>query len=273
MAYSKEELMQEMLRREATRRGVDIGGGATPVPGNPQGPSAAEFTQGLSSSRPEGGEWHDEPRAALRGLTMGASDSVGSAIAAVPASFGSDKGIGEVYKDIRGTTQMQEDDYAAANPGLKQALEVGGTVAGAGGALAGSLAKLGGKALAGTKSGLAATRAARAGAKPRVTVRGGKVLEDAVKPVGKLRAGTVGAVKGATADAIWDDELDVGQGGKMGALGGILFNTPAGRAFLASQGGKIGGRTLSKVIYYGMHPSSRRKILSALKKFMTKGSK
>ncbi len=132
MAYSKEELMQEMLRREATRRGVDIGGGATPVPGNPQGPSAAEFTQGLSSSRPEGGEWHDEPRAALRGLTMGASDAVGSAIAAVPASFGSDKGIGEVYKDIRGTTQMQEDDYAAANPGLKQALEVGGTVAGAG---------------------------------------------------------------------------------------------------------------------------------------------
>lgn len=203
-----------------------------------------------------------------RGAVGDIANRAGSAVAAAAQiapdvlSGGTGPLFGEVYEDMLGTERMKEADFAESNPiedSRARALGLGGGVGltlatGPAQAVGSTLAKLGSRALAGTKSGAQATRGLASAMK-----RGaGKVASS----TGKIGASTA---KGAAVGAVISN--DPVEGGKWGLGMGLLFNTPIGRAFLASQGAKFGGKKLSKAIYYGLHPSSRSKIMEAFNKF------
>ena len=110
--------------------------------------------------------WYDPVRATLQGMTLGASDEIGSGAAAVGAGVGKLFETGSpsaawdettaAYDDIAQTVQDQRKQYEAAHPGEALALNLAGGLA-TGGAGAG-------RSAAATALGRTASNVAKAGA-------------------------------------------------------------------------------------------------------------
>ena len=278
MAFSKKELLAERARRN--------GASTTPAPTAPeqvpQGPSAAPtpsaeqvmdtFTapQEQQASSPM-----HSARSVLRGATAGLSDTLGAAIATVPAAFGSGEGMGDVYDDIRGTLSAQQEENDSPT---QQMLEGAGTVASVA-ALGLPAALRGGSALAhgvgSTVQKIGLRKAARAkakarAAKPRMVQRNGEWVES-VNP-GRLSTIKEGAKEGAALDlaqtALGGDAdlvaagagAVVGAGGAtpLGAAKKFLGGTPMGRMASSRMVGKAIGSKYSPWAYTALHPATRR---------------
>ena len=266
-----QQIEDEIERRELI---ASIQGGATPTEPNPAPTSAAEFMSQLDSVEAKGAPGVGEvATAAVRGLPF--ANEIGAAAAAIPASFGSGQALGDVYSDILGTEQMKEAEFAEANPEIDALAQGAGElyslgVAGASApvrGLSGALAAKGASALNKVKSGVGGLRGARAAAaKPRVTVRGGQMVDDVPKP-SRLAATAEGAAVGAI---LGDDPIE---GGLTGAAAiNLLFNTPAGRVFTLAMSRKMGGEKFTQAAWHAMNPQNRAKLWELFKSFK-KGAK
>lgn len=134
--------------------------------------------------------------------------------------------------------------------------------------LSGALALKGARALGKVGEGAAGLRGARAAAaKPRVTVRGGQVVDDVPARMGRLEA----TAKGAGVGALLGD--DAVEGGLTGAAAiNLLFNTPAGRVFTLAMSRKMGGEKFTTAAWHSMNPQNRAKLWELFKSFK-KGAK
>jgi hypothetical protein len=264
-------IADEIERRELI---ASIQGGATPTEPNPQPTSALENIQGLAQvERPTVGQ---TATAAVRGLPL--ANEMGSAAAAIPASFGSGESLGATYGDILGSEQAKEAEFAEAQPGMDalaqgagEAFALAAPVTG----LTGALAQKGAKALGKVKSGVQGLRGAKAAAaKPHFTgaqVAAGKHL--GTKPKGWIRSAGEGAAEGAALDAVLGEDLDVMQGAKAGAsLGSLrkfLTDTPAGKSMWLKIVRKMGGGPLTEAAWQAQNPRNQvvfKELYDALKR-------
>ena len=268
MAYMKEQLEAELKRK----LGAETTGAPTAPVVKPAGRSAAAFlsdAQQQEGSRPS---FKEQARAVGSGATFGLTDVVGSALPAAVASFGSGKGFGEVYKDIRGTEDYKSEQAREQAPELMEALELGGAAASLGGAglkMATRAAMNRGAARVGGKGADAATVASSAPSKPRFTgaqVAAGEHLPKAVAKAG----GKMGKVK----DVAKGVASNLGGGAVVGtasnALGGdaetnlsaaatsMLINNPLGRWGLSRAMSKMFGDKARVLTYLGSHPATRK---------------
>ena len=290
---TREELIAEIERRQLL---ASTGGAATPTPESLAGPSAAPAQSGWQSredrvaQRGGGeGEWHDAPRAALRGMTMGASDAIGSAVAALPAGLakgwsGEGPGFEEVYDDIRETTQYQEDQYADRSPEVKNLLEAGGAVS--------TIAASG---LPRATAGALQRGAARVGAKgvkpvvkPRVrgTTAELSAAGQAAPKVSRLKEAAHGAGEGAALDAgqlVFGGDVNPDMTAAGAGLGFVFprsarkvwegakrfakhaTDTPAARMATSRVAGKVVGQKAKPWAYTLSHPATVDKAKGLLK--------
>lgn len=281
MAYSKRELLEEIARR----RGLDTKGGAMPVVGNPQGPSAAGGGSAPPSLEAIQAEQvaiqlpgiQDSARSLLRGATLGLSDKLGAAVASLPTAMKQlqvgyqGPTVGEAYSDIKGTIDFEAEEASAAAPGVSELLEgvgVAGTIGATGlpGATAAALKRGAARVGLGGAKGSSAARGATT--KPRFTAAQVAAGEHLPKAMGRTEA----TVKAAGVGALLDDEAIEGAGIGAAAMN-LLFNTPMGRLFTLAMARKSGAGALTTAAWHGMNRQNRRAMMDMFKSFSKKGAK
>ena len=245
----KQAILDEIERRELI---ATLQGGATERNITPDAEvSAAEHMAGISSDRVTPKELLT---ATVRGLPF--ANELGSAAAAVPASFGSGKGIGDTYSEILASEEQKEASFAAEMPaaaalgeGLGNAYAMVPAIG-----LSGALAAKGASAL--SKVGRSVSG-----------LRGGSAAAKAAKGPSRLGA----TAKAASVGALIDD--DPIEGSLTGAAAvNILFNTPAGRVFTLAMSRKLGGQKFTTAAWHAMNPQNRAKLWQLFKSFK-KGAK
>ncbi len=267
MDYSKEEILAEIRRRKG---GDAITQAEAEFEPEPVYSSPEEHMAGIRPA-PEG-FGKELVTSVVRGIPF--ANEIGAAAAAVPASFGGDRPLRDVYDEMLSVEEEEERAFAEEYPAGGQFGEnVGGALTlGLGGGLTGALAKKGAAALGRVQSGRAGLAGATAAAaKPRVRVAAGGAVEEPVKRLSKEGLKATGAA--ASVGALVDDDPLVG--GLTGATAmNLLFNTPAGRVFTLAMSRKMGGEKITQAAWHSMNPQNRARFWEFFKSFQKKrGSK
>ena len=259
MDYTDEDLAIEAERR----RRLSLQGAPTGITPPEQGPSAEEFLAGLPRADTPQVGLQDKVRAGLSGLTLGAAAPIGSAIAALPASFGSGNSLGDTYKDIRSAVQAEEDAAYALDPGGQDILEGAGAVTGLVGAALPSATRAAlkrGASRVGGKAGNAAQGTRGALNKPRVRVVAGAAAAapEVAKRTAFQRAKDA-AIRTSAGSAVGEILADEGTaGGILGLLGPAIISNPLGRWGLSRAAKSAVGDKARAFTYMASHPATRR---------------
>lgn len=321
-----EELLAEKARRASTQgaatRPVQNGGGGSAA-GGPPGYTMLDALRLAGPSKPKPTVSSRDKllgavRSGLEGMTLGTSDAIGAGVAtamAFPQTLRQQAqrqrdagrevdlidairtGVPETYRDIRGTLQMEEDNFEAAHPDLARGMELGGGAAMLAAGTLPALARTAAPLAAGTRAalargsarvggkGAAAASAAKA-AKPRFRPNPdgtytamNDAAKELVKNMGKVNrkqvikdSATLGAEYDVAESLISGDHspdatIAAAAAGAVfpKSIRNLLINTPLSRLILARGASKVIGQKYQPYIYTGSHPATRRALKEVFK--------